>query len=183
MMDLLNFTGKGLYDKLTIIPATEFHAGELQHKLRLTDLRECMIGGSTPWRALHLPLSIKKAETFSVLSPSDETICMFGTVPVSNKDGIKTGSIWLLGSYELDKYSKTWLRLTESVFDYFQNTYDVLENVVPVDHKKTIRWLKYAKCMFAQQETLINGFPCVRFVRCAPHLIMSFQNDEWPISN
>tara|TARA_R100001509_G_scaffold165750_1_gene149639 strand:+ start:118 stop:666 length:549 start_codon:yes stop_codon:yes gene_type:complete len=182
-MDLLNFTGKGLYDDLAIIPANEYHAGVLQHNLRSTDLRECMIGGSTPWRALHLPLSIPKAETFTTLSPDDKPICMFGTVPLSISDGISSASIWLLGSYDLDKYGRTWLRLTHSVFDYFLERYDVVENIVPIDHKKTIRWLQFAKCMFAQQETLINGFPCVRFVRCAPHIIVSFQNDEWPISN
>ena len=58
---------KARYGQINVKPATATHAGKLQHLLRLTDLRECMIQGSTPWRALHLPLTIDDAETFTAL--------------------------------------------------------------------------------------------------------------------
>lgn len=181
-MALLNFTGSGSYRELDIVKASFEHAGYLQHVLRSTDLRECIIGGASAWRALHVPLTIDDAETFTVLS-NDKPICMFGTVPIAVEEEGSLGSIWLLGSYDLDNHQNTWTRLTHTVFDYFNNKYDVLENVVPIDHENTIKWLTFAGCLFASQPTMVNGFAVLRFVRCASHIDLSFQDYERPISN
>jgi len=180
-MASLNFTGSGQYNELDIVKSTSDHSSYLQHTLRNTDLRECMIAGATPWRALHLPLSIKGAETYSVLS-DDKPICMFGTVPLDSEEAA-IASIWLLGSYDLNDHKRTWMRLTHPVFNYFQEKYDILENVVPIDHEKTIRWLQFAGCLFSNTATVVNGYPVARFVRCAYDIEVSFEEDERPISN
>lgn len=180
-MASLNFTGSGQYNELDIVKSTSDHSSYLQHTLRNTDLRECMIAGATPWRALHLPLSIKGAETYTVLS-DEKPICMFGTVPIDNEEAT-IASIWLLGSYDLNDHKRTWMRLTHPVFDYFQEKYDILENVVPIDHEKTIRWLQFAGCLFSNTATVVNGYPVARFVRCAYDIEVSFEEDERPISN
>lgn len=179
-MALLNFTGEGQYGSVQILQSVAEHAGYLQHHLRQSDVRECMIMGATPWRALHLPLGIKGAETYTVLGDCIP-IAMFGVVPQHN-DTECSASIWMLGSYGLEDHVRTWLRLTSSVFDYFQQSYDLLENVVPIDHRKTIKWLTLSGCAFAQTSTVINGYECVRFVRCVDWLSVSFEEDEQPVS-
>jgi len=181
-MALLNFTGRGSYRELDIVKSTFEHAGYLQHVLRSTDLRECIIGGASAWRALHVPLTIKDAETFTVLS-NGTPISMFGTVPIAFESKGSLATVWLLGSYDMNKHQNTWLRLTHTVFDYFNSKYDVLENVVPIDHEDTIKWLTFAGCMFSSNPTMVNGYAVLRFVRCASHVDLSFQDNEWPISN
>ena len=48
--------------------------------------------------------------------------------------------------------------------------YDILENLVPVDHERTIKWLTWFGFSFAKKLTIINGYQCVRFVRCNSRL-------------
>jgi len=50
-----DFTGVGKYGDAYIVKAKPIHAETLQHQLRPTDARECMIAGVTPWRALMSP--------------------------------------------------------------------------------------------------------------------------------
>jgi hypothetical protein len=69
------------YGPLRVKRATATHAGKLQHLLRVTDLRECMIHGATPWRALHYPLTVDGASTYSIML-GKTPICMGGVVPI-----------------------------------------------------------------------------------------------------
>jgi|VirMetMinimDraft_7_1064189.scaffolds.fasta_scaffold01074_16 hypothetical protein len=180
-MVLRSFTGEGQYNELTIVKADVQHAGELQHKLRNSDIRECLINGATPWRALHQPLGIQGAETYAVTNDKS-TIAMFGTVPLAN-EGESVGSIWMLGSQELHNHFRTWIRITGPVFDYFLTKYDIVENIVPIEHDDTIKLLTLSGCMFSRTPTIINGYACLRFVRCVDHITVSFEEDERPASN
>lgn len=180
-MVLRSFTGEGQYNELTIVKADSKHAGDLQHKLRNSDIRECLINGSTPWRALHQPLGIKAAETYAVTNDSS-TIAMFGTVPLTGSDEC-VASIWMLGSEYLYDHFRTWVRITGPVFDYFLTKYDILENIVPVEHEDTIKLLSLSGCLFSETPTIINGYACLRFVRCVDHITVSFEEDERPASN
>jgi len=100
---------------------------------------------------------------------------MFGVVPISSEDGFKTGSIWLLGTDLIDKHPRKFLPLTRKMLDYIAQDWDVLENVVPIDHHKTLNWLNWLDFMFGEDVVKINGFACVRFVRCAPHIEVTFE--------
>ena len=84
MTALPSFTNNSRFGNINVKRATATHAGKLQHFLRLTDVRECMIHGATPWRALHHPLTVEGAETYTALV--DKTpICMGGTMPLVEK--------------------------------------------------------------------------------------------------
>ena len=154
-----------------IVKASYEHANYLQDHLRSTDVRECMIHGATPWRALRYPIMRKGAITFTALHKNTPA-CMFGVVPIRT-DEFKTGSIWLLGTDEIEKHPKKFLRASKGMLKYFTERWDGLENVVPIDHCATIQWLMWLGFLFSEQETVINGFECVRFVRCAPHIELS----------
>ena len=133
-----------------------------------------MIHGATPWRALRYPIMRKDAVTFTAIHKGTPA-CMFGVVPILNDDEWKTGSIWLLGTDEIEKHSRKFLRASVGMLAYFQERWDILENVVPIDHKATLQWLNWLGFLFSDEETVINGFECIRFVRCAPHIEMPFQ--------
>ena len=96
-----------------IVKATIEHAGYLQHHLRDTDIRECMIHGATPWRALHVPLSSKHAKTWTGLY-KDKPVCMFGVFPFENTAHLSSGHIWLLGSNVLDEFPPKFLTTSKS---------------------------------------------------------------------
>lgn len=169
MKDLLHFSHPDvLYDEddVKIIRSTLDHASYLQHHLRQTDVRECMIHGSTPWRALHTPLTVKNAETWTGIY-QEVPVCMFGTVPLVEDNDMRTALIWMLGTDTLNQKWRKFLRLSRPVSEYLIEGYDLVENVVPIDHTRTIQWLSWLGFIFGDTPTMINGFECVRFVRCA----------------
>lgn len=157
-----------------IVEATVEHAGYLQHHLRSSDVRECMIHSSTPWRALHAPLRLKYANTWTGLY-KDKPVCMFGIVPFIESDDFTGGTIWLLGTDDIDKNAKKFLKTSKLFCDWASARYDLLENVVPIDHDRTLKWLDWLGFVFAEEATIINGFACVRFVRCDEAIEVTFQ--------
>lgn len=156
-----------------IVTSTMDHAEYLQDHLRLTDVRECMIHSATPWRALRYPLLRKDAVTWTALY-KDTPACMFGVVPINSSDGLRSGQIWLLGTEMIEEHSRRFARASRNMLEYMQDGWDILENVVPVDHQKTINWLHWLGFMFGEDIVKVNGFACVRFVRCASDIEVSF---------
>jgi hypothetical protein len=157
-----------------IVKATSEHAAYLQHRLRPTDIRECMIAGASPWAALHTPLRDKESKTWTILF-NGEPACMYGVSGISQDEDLNSAVIWLLGSNLVEKESRKFLRVTRQIVEYLQDRYDLLENVVPIDHNRTIKWLDWLGFYFSDQSTVINGFPCVRFVRCDPTIEVRFE--------
>ena len=54
--------GEGIYDGYPIVKANTDHVHYLQNNLRDSDVRECIIHGSTPFRALMSGIREKQAE-------------------------------------------------------------------------------------------------------------------------
>ena len=112
------FTGEGDYGIAEIIKSSPSHAEKLQHNLRDTDLRECLIAGVSPWRALMQSLQVDTAETYTVLL-KEEPVMMFGVVPQHDL----VARIWMLCSPVVEQYPKTFVKLSPSIVDYFQDKY------------------------------------------------------------
>jgi hypothetical protein len=155
------FQGEGKYGEAVIVKSKPSHAETLQHELRYTDNRECVIAGVTPWRALMEPLKDKKAETYTALV-NDKPVMMFGVV----EEHELVGSIWMLCSEEVDKHPKTFLRWSKPIVDYFQDQFLLLKNVCPIEHYKTLTWLGYLDFMIMPVPIELNGHKVLRFVRC-----------------
>ena len=160
--------GEGIYDGYPIVKANTDHIHHLQNNLRDADVRECIIHGSTPFRALMSGIREKKAETYTVLIDKNPAI-MFGVSPIAEH---LVGRIWLLGSYELENHSWKFLKWSRKVVDYFQNQYYQLENVVPADHIKTLQWLGFLGFEILNEPLQVNGFEVLRFVRCTGEKIL-----------
>ena len=164
---LRNFMGEGVYDGFSIAKATSEHANKLQHNLRDSDVRECIIHGASPFRALMSGVR-EKGENYTCIIDG-EPICMFGVNSIMD---MMIGRIWLLGSYEIEKRGRKFIRWSQSVVNYYQEQYYQLENVVPADHAKTLQWLDYIGFEVIEQPIMINGFAVLRFVRCKGEKIL-----------
>ena len=175
-MTLNVFTGEGKYGVARVVKGHPSHAHYLQHKLRSTDVRECMIAGETPWRALMSPLQNSSAETYTALV-DDKPVMMFGVVPEHEL----VGTIWMLCSDVVDKHPKTFIKWSPAFLDYFQEQYYLLQNVCPVEHYKTLTWLGYLGFMIMPNSFEINGHQVLRFVRCQESESMQFNEDTRPV--
>lgn len=133
-----------------------------------------MIHGITPWKALHIPIADCPTETWTFLH-KDTPLAMGGVVQIFYDEYVRCGSVWMLGSYDISKHARMFMKLSHKMLDYLLTRYDYLENVVPVDHTHTLRYLNNLGFMFAEEPTIVNGFTCIRFVRCANGIEVSFE--------
>tara|TARA_B100000212_G_scaffold341809_2_gene326173 strand:- start:194 stop:727 length:534 start_codon:yes stop_codon:yes gene_type:complete len=157
-----NFMGDGIYDGYPIVKSKIDHINYLQNNLRDADVRECLIHGSTPFRALMSGIREKKAETYTAFIDNKPAV-IFGVSPITDN---VIGKIWALGSYEIENHSWKFLKWSRKVVDYFQKQYYQLENVVPADHTKTIQWLEFLGFEILNDTIMVNGYQVLRFVRC-----------------
>jgi len=157
-----NFMGSGIYSGQSIVKADISHIKYLQDNLRDTDVRECMIHGATPFRALMSGIREKKAETYTAILDGKPAM-MFGVAPVYEH---MVAKIWALGTYKIDEHSLKFLFWSKKVVEYFQKQYYQLENVVPADHTRTIDWLQFLGFTILEEPVMLNGFKVLRFIRC-----------------
>tara|TARA_E500000305_G_C3976147_1_gene214439 strand:+ start:261 stop:800 length:540 start_codon:yes stop_codon:yes gene_type:complete len=163
--DSINYINKIEFTDARVVDATIEHAGYLQHHLRPTDIRECMIVGASPWIALHEPLRDPNGQTWTIII-NNQPCAMFGVSDICFDEEYRSAAIWLLGSNLCEEEPLKFCRVTKRIIDMLLIDYDILENLVPIDHTKTIKWLNWLGFEFAKKPTTINGFQCVRFVRC-----------------
>jgi len=177
-MTLKNFTGSGIYSGQSIVEAHISHINYLQDNLRDTDVRECMIHGATPFRALMAGFREHKAETYTVILDGKPAM-MFGVTPVYEH---MIGKIWALGTYSIEDHSRKFLFWSKKVVDYFQKQYYQLENVVPADHTRTIDWLDFLGFTILQEPVMINGYQVLRFIRCKDDKFL-IKDKEQPVKS
>lgn len=177
-MTSTDFTGSGVYQGIPIVKSDSSHIDYLQNNLRDSDVRECMIHGATPFRALMAGLREKNAETYTALV-DDKPAAIFGVTPIYEH---LIGKIWLLGTYEIENHSRMFLRWSNPIVEYFLDKYYQLENVVPADHKKTILWLDFVGFEIIESPIYVNGFEVFRFVRCKGKEILVSRKEQPVIS-
>ena len=123
-----------------IEPAHAWHAKYLSGRLRAADVEEIeAASGRTPEAAL-----------FYSLGASDEDMrwaCLYDGLPVAlfGVGGVRpdAGSVWLLGSDELTRPAKTFLRLSREYVDLMHTRYPLLFNRVDDRHRESQRWLRW----------------------------------------
>ncbi len=158
--------------KIDIVKSNSHDAYFLHNNLRSQDVRECLIHGVTPYKALHMPLYNEKCKTYTALV-DDSPLCMFGTMQHEKN---LNGSIWLLGSSLIEKHYFSFLKASLEMVQLMQTDFEVLENVVPVDHTKTISWLGWLGFIFHKEPVMVNSYACLRFVRCQDSLEVQILN-------
>mgnify|MGYP003643753018 FL=1 len=137
----------------------------VSQNMRLSDIRECAIFGSEPFSALMESVIENPDETYTILI-NGKPVAMCGTTEYEDLKG--TASVWMLGTKDIDRNYMLFLRALKqcNIIELLQAEYENIENIVPVDHEKTIQWLQW--CGFSFQEIIENhyGYDFFRFNRC-----------------
>ncbi len=131
--------------------------------MRLPDIRECALVGVSPKLALHVPFVEEGARGFTICH-NNKPIAMCGITPMDKY--MHTGKIWFLGTDDVDKIWKSFYKHSKLILSFLSIDYDVVENYVPVDHHKTIRWLKWIGFEVENQQYFIDHHEFVRVFYC-----------------
>lgn len=144
-----------LYEKhgIAIREAVLDDAEALKDSLRDQDVAEVMASGSTPEEALRH--SIEKSSMAYAIEYNGVVVGAFGIVP----DTLIGASaiVWLLGTPELSRIKKSFVRLGDAMIAGFLLRYPILHNIVDARYKQAIRWLKHCGAVFAEKPVDIGG--------------------------
>lgn len=148
--------------RLSLRDAAITDVAEIKDKLRFDDARECLIFGLTPEQALTEPFEDPFAKTYTI-TLDDVPVGMCGTVPTEDNHG----SVWMLGTEEISKNKFSFMKGCAEVIDILQGNFDVIGNIVPVDHINTINWLSWCGFTFNSELDSFNGHLMLAFTRYA----------------
>ena len=126
--------------KYKVISTTEEHILELSQTMRKDDIAEVWAGWhKTPLEALRISAEYTK-QSWTGLA-DDRVVCMFGIAQPSILSYV--GAPWLLGSEELPKHFRTFLRGNKIYIKAIKKEFELLENYVDTRNTTAIRWLKW----------------------------------------
>ncbi len=127
---------------LFVEKATPSNAFDLAFNLRQVDKYEIAMMGLDPLTALLAPFRYtrKGVITYSVLTHDNKVACMFGVVSSRNT---KIGTIWMLGSPELEKHWGYFTKRTKKWVDFLLADYQYVHNVISKENEISIKWLKW----------------------------------------
>lgn len=100
--------------------------------------------GLGPYRALEDSLNRSVVAWTGMVD--DRPVCMFGVSPLDYLCGI--GSPWLLGTNEIRKHAKTFMKLNKEYLPRMLELFPHLSNFVDARHVVAIRWLKWLGFQF-----------------------------------
>ena len=158
-MASLNYVEVG---RLSLRDAAITDVQKIKDKLRFNDARECFIFGVTPEEALSEPFEDPFAKTYSICL-DDEPIAMCGTVPTEHNNG----SVWMLGTQDINNNKISFLKGCKEVVNLLQGNFEVIGNIVPLDHAETINWLGWCGFQFHEEFHSFNGHLMLAFSRYA----------------
>ncbi|RAU21077.1 hypothetical protein CU669_15080 [Paramagnetospirillum kuznetsovii] len=127
--------------KIEVVTAEAWHIPYIVVGMREADRDEVWASShALPIDALERSLS---ASTMAWTGMVDGIpVCMFGVAPRSLLDG-RVGAPWMLGTYEVERHSKAFLRRNKAYVAQMLEAYPVLENHVDVRHGISIKWLQW----------------------------------------
>ncbi len=133
--------------------------------MRSEDIREvASASGSSPYDAL-LAGYVKSTECFTIYQiDTGRPVAMFGYSV--EPDGV--GSlIWMLGTDDLTKHSRVFLKRSRAIVDHIQTKATILYNAVDSRNQVHIRWLSWLGFKFVSviEEFGKDKLPFIEFVR------------------
>ena len=147
--------------KYEIVAATAEHAFELADSMRQADIDEVWATGHfTPTGALLAGLSASR-DTKAGLADG-EVMCMFSVIPLSALSF--TGIPWMLGSKNLPKHSRAFLRRNKVYMNEMRSRFTLMFNYVDIRNTVAIRWLKWlgfefdAPVLYGVEQRLFSRF-------------------------
>lgn len=126
--------------KAQIVPATQAHIEEILPRVRQADIDEFKASGG--WDARRVLECGLRTSTFCCAGLiNGRVITIFGVAPGSIIGG--TGLPWLVGTNDLEKYQRTFLRRCRKVVHAMLTVYPYLENYVDERNHVAKTWLKW----------------------------------------
>lgn len=126
--------------KITFEQAKIEHVDALKGKLRKSDILEikAVTGSCDDSIMVEAFLSSKVCWT---AFKDGKPIAIFGVCKIDEK----TGSPWFLGTKEVDRCGKDFVRNSLYYLNEVKSHFNYLENYIDVRQKKSIRWLRWLK--------------------------------------
>ncbi len=123
-----------------IVPATAAHIAEMLPHVRQADIEEFLaINGSKPEQVLLTGLKISTFACAGLIN--GRVVTIFGVAPGSMIGG--TGTPWLVGTDDLERYQRTFLRRCRNVVNAMLSVYPYLENYVDERNHVAKAWLHW----------------------------------------
>ncbi len=144
-----------------VVAAHRDHIFHIANHMAKADVEECAALGMGPYRALEDSLNRSAAAWTGMV---DQTpVCMFGVCPIDILAGV--GSPWLLGTDEIRRHAKTFMRLNKLYVPRMLELFPFLVNWVDARHDTAIRWLKWLGFEFDREpvEYGVRKMPFYRF--------------------
>lgn len=143
-----------------IVPATAAHIEEMLPRVRAADVQEFDALGWSPRRVLETGL---KTSTFSCAGlVNGRVITIFGVAPGSMIGG--NGIPWLVGTDDLQRYQRTFLRRCRNVVNAMLTVYPYLENYVDERNRVAKAWLHWLGFTLEEARPYgVAGLPFHRF--------------------
>lgn len=165
---------------IVIRKSTPIDCVELARLLREEDVAEIRATGGKPLNALqHGQRMSRPALT---VEHNGVPALMFGVVPaylhhvtphaipsqtLTEQSWPRGGSVWLLGSNDLETFSRKFLRHSREWLAHVEQGYDYLFNAVDARNEVHIRWIKWLGFTGVAEHT-VNGHLFYEFARITP---------------
>lgn len=126
--------------EIAILPAERAHAIAMAPHLRPADAAEVYASsGRTAEQALRTSLALSTHAWTAFVDGAPA--CMWGVGPLSLVLG--RGCPWLLGTCQVERQARTFLRLSRAFLAELRATYPELENHVDARNRVSLRWLRW----------------------------------------
>ena len=120
-----------------IVPATAVHGAIVAANIRQSDREELERLGLKPLQEIMASLAASSMAWTGIVNGTP--ICVFGVSEWA--DG--TGRPWMIGTEELVRHQRIFLRECKSCVDAMKSRHDTLMNLVCVQNVNAIKWLRW----------------------------------------
>jgi hypothetical protein len=139
----------------------ESDIAQLKGSLREADAKEIIAAGYQSTEAA-LRSSFSRSIMCSSVEVEGSVVGMWGVVPDSLLGN--SANVWLLGSPEMGKIKKTFVKMSRRVIATYLERFPILWNYVDVRYMATIRWLKSCGAQFSGEPIALGGTQFLGFV-------------------
>lgn len=123
-----------------VVPAQIEHVAPMLEHIRQADIDELWSANRvTPEDALTIGIKVS-TEAWSGLVDG-KPVCIFGVAPASMLGGI--GVPWMVGTSEVDKHAKAFLRRNKPYVKQMLTLYNYLVNHVDSRNTRAVSWLRW----------------------------------------
>lgn len=158
MQNLKTTSGKFLLDSpefnLILRPAKDEDKDELYDNLQMDDIEECLRLGLHPRHAIEESFR-DSLETFSCVNrETHDLICCFGVT----KQG-SVGVLWFLGTFELDKFTRQFVKLAPKAVEYLLKDFEIGTNIISGNNEKRLRFVNFLGAVFVEPDSATKLIP------------------------